>query len=155
MVLDAASPSSLSRLRERAGVRAVDRARTLRKTATTAEQSLWHHLRNRQLSGHKFRRQVPIGAFVADFACVEAKLVLEVDGGQHYQVAGLASDAARTRWLSERGWTVLRFGNHEVWNEMDGVLRVVLTWLEEHPPSPQPSPAGGRGSEDITAKEMT
>jgi len=87
---------------------------------TDAEQTLWQRIRGRQIEGMKFRRQQPIGPYVVDFACLEASLVVEVDGGQHAKEE--ARDAARTRRLEAEGYRVLRFWNHEVLGETDAVL---------------------------------
>jgi primosomal protein N' (replication factor Y) len=95
-------------------------SRALRAGMTDAEQLLWQGLRNRQLHGARFRRQHPVGPFVADFACVEARLVVEVDGGQHAENA--AADSARTAYLRLRGWQVLRYWNHDVLQHRDVVL---------------------------------
>ena len=98
----------------------VANARRLRRAMTGAERRLWARLRNAQLLGHKFRRQMPVGRFIADFACEQAKLIVEVDGGQHG--ARVASDAARTAFLEEAGYLVIRFWNHEVLKDTDGVV---------------------------------
>jgi very-short-patch-repair endonuclease len=132
----------LSRVRERAGVRA---ARTLRTASTDAELKLWHHLRNRQLAGHKFRRQHPVGGHVADFACIEAKLVIEVDGGQHFEDACARKDADRTRALNAAGFAVLRFDNRQVLAETQAVLQAIVKRLQEHHPHPHPLPHAGEG----------
>jgi very-short-patch-repair endonuclease len=142
----APSPNSLSRVRERVGVRAVDKARNLRSSSTDAERTLWKRLRNRQILNAKFRRQFPVGPFIADFACVELQLIVELDGGQHFSDDGIAADRQRTQWLNERGWTVLRFGNDEPLTQIEAVLQVIANWVADHRPSPQPSPASGRGS---------
>jgi very-short-patch-repair endonuclease len=97
-----------------------DRARALRRQMTDAERKLWTRLRNRGMAGSKFRRQVPIGRFFADFACVERRLVVEVDGGQHAQPQ--QNDARRTGALASHGYTVLRFWSSEVLQNLDGVL---------------------------------
>ena len=99
-----------------------DRARELRRNMTDAERALWRRLRMRQLAGQRFRRQQPIGDYIVDFACPAARLVVEVDGGQH---AEEERDAARTRWLESRGYRVLRFWNNEVLGQIDGVLAVI------------------------------
>jgi very-short-patch-repair endonuclease len=119
------------------------RSRDLRKRSTDAEQLLWQHLRNRQLNGHKFRRQHAIGPFVGDFACIEAGLVIELDGGQHVDDA--EADARRTAYLQAQGFRERRYWNDEVLLRLEDVLADVLRALEERP-SPQPSPASGRGS---------
>jgi len=95
------------------------RARDLRTNHTDAEQRLWSRLRGRQLDGHKFVRQLPVGPYFADFACRERDLIVEIDGGQH---AGSAADARRTAALAAHGYRVIRFWNHEVLSNLDGVL---------------------------------
>src|SRR4051794_20047106 len=114
--LAATRSDSLSRSRERAGVR----ARELRQNQTDAETVLWNRLRNRQLSGLKFRRQRPVGNFIADFACIEIGLVVELDGGQHAEQA--TYDANREQDMKRDGFQTLRFWNHEVLNETDAVM---------------------------------
>jgi very-short-patch-repair endonuclease len=99
-------------------------ARALRRNATEAEQSIWRLLRDRRLAGIKFRRQAPVGPFIADFAAIEHRLIVELDGGQH---ADSASDASRDRFLAENGWMILRFWNHEALANRDGVLETILT----------------------------
>jgi Uncharacterized protein conserved in bacteria len=100
----------------------IERARQLRRDATAAERKLWSHLRNRQLVGLKFRRQVPIGRCIVDFACVEAKVVVEVDGSQH---ADSAADRARDSALRAKGYRVVRVWNNEVMETIEGVLAVI------------------------------
>jgi len=114
-------------------------AARLRREMTDAEKALWFELRNRRLAGLKFRSQWSLGPFVADFCCLSARLVVEVDGGQHNE----GTDASRTAWLNHHGFRVLRFWNNDVLTNMDGVLAVICEALG---PSPQPSPARGRGS---------
>lgn len=104
------------------------RSRGLRRSQTDAERHLWRHLRNRGLDGHKFRRQVAIGAYFADFACLERRLVVELDGGQHLEQA--ARDATRSEVLRESGFTVLRFWNDQVLTETSAVLEEILRYLE-------------------------
>ena len=119
-------------------------ARPLRRNATDAEQVLWQRLRNRQVQGLKFRRQATIGPYVADFICVEAKLVVEADLGQHDEV----HDAARTAFLESRGLRVLRFWNTDILTNPDGVLEAIAiasTRQEEEKPSPNPLPPAGEG----------
>jgi very-short-patch-repair endonuclease len=106
------------------------RARELRAAMTDAERALWRVLRQRQL-GARFRRQAPIGPYIVDFASLERKLVIEVDGGQH---AESESDAERDVWLRERGFRVLRFWNHEVLTNPVGVAAVILEALQGPPP---------------------
>ena len=124
------------------------KAQELRQHSTDAEQSLWKRLRNRQLAGYKFRRQVPIGKSIVDFVCFERKIAIEVDGGHHSEQARY--DADRTTWLESQGFRVLRFWNHEVQTDVEAVQEALLiALLESSPspnsPSPQPSPVKGEG----------
>jgi len=99
---------------------------------TDAEQLLWRHLRSRTMNGLKFRRQHRIGSFIADFACVEKKLIIEVDGGQHAE----NHDASRTAYLNSVGWTVIRFWNNEVLLETESVLEAVYNRIQKDATSP-------------------
>ena len=99
------------------------RARALRKSSTDAETQLWHRLRNRQLLGLKFRRQRPVGRYIADFACLEIGLVIELDGGQHLEQ--LAYDRKREQELQALGFRTLRFWDHEVLKETDAVMEKI------------------------------
>jgi very-short-patch-repair endonuclease len=104
-----------------------EKARDLRHNATDAERCLWQHLRGRRLNGLKFRRQYPIAGYVADFACVEAKLVIELDGGQHLEQA--ECDTNRTRKMQVNGYRVLRFWNDDVLLRTEAVLDEILRHL--------------------------
>ena len=104
------------------------RSRALRRDQTEAERKLWSMLRNRQLDGCKFRRQQPIDRYFADFACVEARLIVELDGGQHSD--RVLHDAERTEILERLGWRVIRFWNHEVLSEGGGVAETILAALK-------------------------
>jgi very-short-patch-repair endonuclease len=126
------------------------RARALRNNPTDAEKRLWRHLRQRQLGGHRFRRQVPIGPYVADFVCLEQRLIIEVDGGQHAVEA--ARDEIRTAWLESQRFSVVRFWNNDVLGNTEGVLEVIKRELERAHPPPQPSPA--RGERDGVALKI-
>jgi adenine-specific DNA-methyltransferase len=106
----------------------------LRKNVTDAERWLWQHLRNRGLAGWKFRRQHPVGPFIVDFVCIEKKLTLEVDGGQHAESS--ERDTKRSEYLKERGYRILRFWDNEVLREGKSVLDVILSCLAENTPSP-------------------
>lgn len=88
-------------------------AADLRNSATDAERKLWSMLRRKQFAGLRFRRQQPVGRYILDFYCSAAKLVIELDGGQHSEDRRVAYDEVRTRWLSEHGYRVLRFSNSE------------------------------------------
>ena len=105
------------------------RERNLRGGQTDAEARLWRHLRDRRLGGYKFRRQHRVGAFVGDLVCTEAKLIVEVDGGQHAERA--AEDQCRTKTLETFGYRVIRFWNSEVLEHTDDVLRQILSALCE------------------------
>ena len=117
-------------------------ARRLRRDQTDAERTLWFRLRDRRFCGLKFRRQVPIDRYVVDFCCESARLIVEVDGGQHVERSG--EDKARTDALEARGYLVLRFWNNEVLQNMDGVLEVIASTARPAPPHPNPLPAGER-----------
>jgi very-short-patch-repair endonuclease len=105
-----------------------DRARELRRESTDAEYRLWSHLRNRGL-GVKFRRQHPIGPFIVDFLSLEAKLVVEIDGGQHNEDDKRRADDQRTKFLEDRGYRILRFWNNEVLQDTDAVLTRIADLL--------------------------
>jgi len=105
----------------------VEKARDLRKGTTPAERRLWSLLRGRSLNGHKFRRQHPLGWFIVDFVCLERRLIVEVDGGQH---AENPNDERRTAWLEAQGWRVVRFWNNEAIENLDGVAETILRHLD-------------------------
>jgi very-short-patch-repair endonuclease len=106
---------------------ATGRARALRRDQTDAEYRLWFELKDRQLGGFKFVRQVPLGSYVADFLCRSERLVVELDGEPH---ADSATDAPRTAWLNAHGYSIPRFWNHEVLRERGSVLDTILAILE-------------------------
>ena len=117
-------------------------AKRLRQNSTGAERILWQRLRNRQIADSKFRRQATIGPYIVDFLCVEAKLVVEADGGQHLP----ERDTERTAWLESRGLRVARFWNNDIVENIDGVLHSILLLIEEQQePSPKPLPPAGEG----------
>jgi very-short-patch-repair endonuclease len=105
------------------------RARRLRRNTTDAEKRLWYRLRKLDLDGSHFRRQVPIGPYIADFACMAARLVIEVDGSQHANDYIVAHDERRTRWLMKEGYRVLRFWNNDLARNMDGIMETVYAAL--------------------------
>jgi len=90
----------------------------LRKNMTPAEHTLWRELRGRQILGYKFRKQVPIERYIADFVCFEKRLIIEINGGQHAEA--VEYDEKRTGWLQEQGYRVIRFWNNEVFENMGG-----------------------------------
>ena len=98
-------------------------AKELRQQSTDAERLLWRHLRAKQMEGLKFRRQEQIGRFIADFVCYEKMLIVEADGGQH--ALEVEKDEERTLWLNTQGFTVLRFWNHEILTNREGVLETI------------------------------
>lgn len=100
------------------------KARQLRNSRTQAEKELWKVLRSRRLGGLKFRRQVPIGSYIADFVCFDARLIVELDGGQHAWEAD--KDLKRTRDLELLGFRVVRFWNSEVFENLEGVADRIL-----------------------------
>jgi very-short-patch-repair endonuclease len=115
-----------------------DAARELRGNQTDAESVLWNALRNRQLLNLKFRRQHPIGNYIVDFCCIEKRLIIELDGSQHEELA--AQDEERTKWLNEHGFQVLRFWNHEVMPNSEGAIEKI----KDHILNPSPVGRGGR-----------
>ncbi len=126
-------------------------AKSLRANMTDAERKLWSHIRDRQLLGFKFVRQLPVGPFIADFACREADLIIELDGGQH---AESARDEQRTAALAEHGYAVVRFWNGDVLTNIDGVFEAIAGHLAKAPspglrfakPDLSPEGRGGAGA---------
>jgi adenine-specific DNA-methyltransferase len=119
------------------------RARNLRKTATDAENHLWMELRARRLNGFKFKRQVPLGNYIVDFACLEIGLIIEADGGQHIEQQ--AHDQERTLWLQSNGYRVLRFWNDDILLRLSDVLEQIVRHLPSDYPHPNPLPQAGEG----------
>jgi very-short-patch-repair endonuclease len=115
----------------------VPTARRLRRDSTDAERTLWLQLRDRRLEGWKFRRQVSIDPYIVDFLCLDAKLVIEVDGGQHDE--NRAKDEVRTRFLEGFGLRVIRFWNNEVLGNLEGVLEGILIELKQRWEKPDSS----------------
>ncbi|WP_184084833.1 DUF559 domain-containing protein [Sphingomonas xinjiangensis] len=133
--------------------RALARAREMRKHPTEAERKLWRLLRNHRLAHTKWKRQQPIGRYIADFACLKHHLIVEANGAQHI---ASAYDAARDAWLQGQGFRLLRFHNNAILAEPDSVLTAILAAIEAQAgasspalrsPSPRPSPARGEGEE--------
>lgn len=131
-------------MRERVGGRGdTQKALLLRKNQTDAEKALWQRLRNRGLQDLKFRRQVPVGPYVADFLCESARLIIEVDGGQHAE--NKEYDQYRDDFLRANGYEVIRFWNNEVLGNLDGVLEAITVKLSQGQkitPHPNPLPRG-------------
>jgi len=133
------------------------RARALRRDLTDAERIIWNEVRAHRLKGAGFRRQTPVGPYIVDFVCHEAKLVIELDGGQHFEPEHLAKDTRRDAFLAGNGFRVLRFNNHADMTNRSGVLETIAAALGRgealydgeapargQPPS-LPSPASGGG----------
>ena len=118
----------------------LDRAKAMRAAPTDAERRLWHILRAKRLEGYKFRRQVPIDSFIADFVCLQRRLIVEADGGHH----GERADSKRDAYLKAQGFRILRFWNNDILDNEEGVAESILAALAA--PLPNPSPAKGRGA---------
>ena len=131
------------------------RAKQLRAKTTEPEQLLWKALKNLPVYGTHFRRQVPIGPYIADFACLKARLLIELDGGHHSQDDVAREDGRRTRWLEKEGYRVIRFWNSELARNLDGVLDTIYAALYGSlnseavalptPPRPNGRPSPSRG----------
>jgi primosomal protein N' (replication factor Y) len=129
----------------RGGPSIIGRARRLRRDTTEAERVLWAELRHDQLHW-RFRRQHPIPPYIVDFACIEARLVIEADGGQHERAG---DHEMRDRALRLNGWRVLRFWNNDILRNRAGVLQTILAALRSNPttsPHPSPPPRAGEGN---------
>ncbi len=114
----------------------------MRHEQTVAEQKIWQQIRDRRLDHHKFKRQYPIGPYIVDFICLEQRLIVELDGGQH--ASQQSYDAARDAFLMAQGFQVLRLWNHDVLTNMEGVVVTLLDALRGgETPSPRPSPPKG------------
>ena len=123
-------------------------ARTLRKNPTDAERKLWMLLRHKQLDGIRFRRQQPVGPYVADFFCASAKVIVELDCDQHGEDKNVERDKARSAWLDRNGYHVLRFANDDVFKTPSNVIEAICRALTIPPtrtaPAVRPPPQGGR-----------
>ena len=117
----------------------MERARLLRKKATKPERILWRHLRNGHFAGYKFRHQHPVDCYVLDFYGASAKLAIELDDGGHNYRANQIHDRKRSKLLTRRGIVVLRFWNHQIRQQLDGVLRAIWLALQEKQQN-KPSP---------------
>ena len=104
------------------------RAKRLRRESTDTEKHLWYHLRANRL-GFKFKRQVPIGCYIIDFVCMEKRLIIELDGGQHLD--NEVYDTKRTHWLNNQGFQVLRFWNNDVLKQTESIIEMILCTLKK------------------------
>ena len=105
-------------------------ARKLRREQTDVERKVWYTLRDRRFAGYKFRRQQPLGPYIADFVCFARKLVIELDGSQHGSEAAQGYDAKRTAFLEGQGFRVLRFWNHDINENLEGVSDAIWRALD-------------------------
>jgi very-short-patch-repair endonuclease len=119
------------------------RSRTLRRNLTDAERIIWYGVRAHRLNGASFRRQAPIGPFIVDFVCHDARLIVEIDGAQHFEADHEKRDARRDEYLRDLGYRVLRFNNHDVMTNRQGVLEAISTALGASPSLPSPASGGG------------
>jgi very-short-patch-repair endonuclease len=115
-------------------------ARALRHNMTAAEKRLWLFLKSKQFHGYKFRRQAAIGAYIVDFVCFQAKLIIELDGGQHNEESHKQYDDQRTIWLEAEGFKVLRFWNHDVFENIEGIAEVIWRAFQDEVAELAPSP---------------
>lgn len=113
----------------------------MRQNMTEAERRIWEILRSQQMKGYKFRRQLPIGRYIADFVCHEARLIVEIDGGQHDRSS--PQEAERSIFLHNQGYRVLRFWNNEVLANLDGVHQTIAEELGRITPTQTPHRGGG------------
>jgi very-short-patch-repair endonuclease len=128
------------------------RARTLRQNMTEAERRVWQILRSHRMTGYQFRRQVPIGRYIADFVCHEARLIVEIDGGQHDRSS--PREAERSGFLQNQGYRILRFGTTKSWQISTASMRRSLRSWAASPP-PKPSPIEREGSKERTTFIVT
>jgi very-short-patch-repair endonuclease len=126
------------------------RARSLRANFTNAERIIWSALRSHRMNGASFRRQTPIGPYIVDFVCHAARLVIEIDGGQHFESKEEQRDARRDAYLTGKGFRVLRFNNHDVMSNRQGVLETIAAAIE-HAPSLALPRKRGRGRTEHAA----
>jgi very-short-patch-repair endonuclease len=124
----------------------LDNAKILHSHQTEVEKRLWYHLRAHRFMGLKFKRQKPMGRYIVDFVCVERRLIIELDGGQHAE--RMAYDQQRDTWLRNQGYRVLRFWNNEVMQQLEGVLETIRSAILQSALSPSPSPTSVRGERE-------
>jgi very-short-patch-repair endonuclease len=128
MMIDASKPPAWQ-----VSTRQRMRARALRANMTDAERLIWNALRGHRLLGASFRRQTPIGPYLVDFVCHDANLVIEIDGGQHFESDHLQRDKRRDAFLASKGYRVLRFNNYDVMTNRQGVLETIATAIARAP----------------------
>jgi len=128
-----------------------DNAKYLRSHITDTENKLWYHLRGHRFAGLKFKRQKPIGAYIVDFACMQQKLIIEVDGSQHLQSE---TDKQRDAWLNKQGFRVLRFNNNDVLLNLDAVLEAIYQAIFNAPSPLTSLPQAGEGNDCARSHPM-
>jgi very-short-patch-repair endonuclease len=114
----------------------------LRRASTDAERIVWNALRAHRMNGASFRRQVPIGPYVTDFVCHAANLVIEIDGGQHFELAHMKRDESREAFLTSKGYRVLRFNNRDAMTNRLGVFEIISAAFSAAPSPPLPRKRG-------------
>jgi very-short-patch-repair endonuclease len=120
-------------------------AKVLRRRQTDAEEKVWAVLRSRQFIDLKFRRQHPVGDYIVDFVCLDEKLIIEIDGGQHNEKQMIDKDEARQKWLEGEGFRVIRFWNNDVMENLEGVMSRLIELIEERRHPHLTSPLKGEG----------
>ena len=120
-----------------------ENARRLRRDMTDAERVIWNAVRAHRLNGTSFRRQKPIGPYIVDFVCESARLIIEIDGGQHYEAKGLENDMRRDSYLTSKGFRILRFNNLDVLANRLGVIETIVAEISRSPSLPSPASGGG------------
>ena len=123
--------------------RLVSYAKELRNHCTDSERTLWRYLRAKRLEGFKFRRQQPIGKYIVDFVCLEKKIIIEIDGGQHTEANAEVYDRIRDSWLEGEGYRVLRFWANEILLNTEGVLGLIMEQCLDTPSPASPPLKGG------------
>jgi very-short-patch-repair endonuclease len=126
--------------------RARARARSLRREMTKAEKIVWYMVRAHRLEGAGFRRQTPIGPYIVDFVSHSSRLIIEIDGGQHFEDQHLKKDARRDAYFAGKGYRVLRFTNLDVLTNREGVYATIAEMLGKAPSLPSPASGGGDGA---------
>jgi len=127
------------------------RSRSLRRNLTDAERIIWYAVRAHRLNGARFRRQTPIGPFIVDFVCHDARLIIGIDGAQHFEAEHERRDARRDAFLAAKGYRVLRFNNHDVMTNRQGVLEAINAALVTSPSPPSPAGGGGGPASEVGA----
>jgi very-short-patch-repair endonuclease len=127
------------------------RARSLRRDSTDAERTIWNAVGAHRIGGTSFRRQTPIGPYIVDFVCHDANLVIEIDGGQHFEPKHIKREARRDAFLSAKGYQVLRFNNHDVMTNRQGVLETIAAAVAHALSPPLPRKRGREQTESSLA----